>query len=61
MAEHILDKIVRYKAEEVDVARRSMPLERLIEAAQQRNDRRPFLEHLSRPGAAGVPAGAPTW
>lgn len=54
MAEHILHKIVRHKTGEVELARQSMPLERLIEAAGQRDDRRPFFERLSRPGPAGV-------
>ncbi|HHP7234680.1 MAG TPA: indole-3-glycerol phosphate synthase TrpC [Desulfobacterales bacterium] len=54
MAEHILDKIVRHKTEEVERARQAMPLERLIEAADRRDGRRPFFERLSRPGPAGV-------
>jgi len=54
MAVHILDKIVRYKAEEVDIARQAIPLEHLMDEVQRRDDRRPFLQRLSRPGKAGV-------
>lgn len=54
MGEHILDKIVRHKTEEVDIARRSMPLTRLMAAAERREDRRPFRRRLAQPGPAGV-------
>lgn len=50
----ILTRIVARKKEEIEDARRQTPLDRLREAARNRNDRRFFYEALKRPGQHGA-------
>ncbi len=50
----ILTRIVSRKKEEMEVARRKMPLHRLREAAARRSDQRPFYDALKQPGICGA-------
>jgi len=54
MAPDILERIVQAKQAEVTAARRKIPLNRLREAAEARQDVRPFFEALKVPGPSGV-------
>ena len=50
----ILTRIVARKKEEIEAARRHIPVERLREKARQRSDLRPFYAALERPGPRGA-------
>ena len=50
----ILTRIVARKKEEIEAARRQIPLERLREANTRRGDRRSFYEALKAPGLHGA-------
>ncbi len=54
MSAHILDRIVAKKKSEVAEAEKSIPLARLLEVTEERNDHRPFMNALSQPGPHGV-------
>jgi indole-3-glycerol phosphate synthase len=54
MAPDILERIVQAKQAEVTAARREIPLNRLREAAEARQDVRPFFEALKVPRPSGV-------
>ena len=54
MAPDILERIVQAKQAEVTAAQREIPLNRLREAAEARQDVRPFFEALKVPGPSGV-------
>jgi len=54
MPNDILDRIVQAKQAEVTAAQRGLPLNRLREAAEARQDVRPFFEALKAPGPSGV-------
>ena len=54
MAPDILERIVQAKQAEVTAAQREIPLNRLREAAEARQDVRPFFDALKVPGPSGV-------
>ncbi|MGE5258526.1 MAG: indole-3-glycerol phosphate synthase TrpC [Hyphomicrobiales bacterium] len=54
MASDILDRIVQAKQVEVQAARQEIPLNRLREIAEARNNIRPFFDALKAPGPSGV-------
>jgi indole-3-glycerol phosphate synthase len=54
MAPDILERIVQAKQAEVSAAQREIPLNRLREAAEARQDVRPFFDSLKAPGPSGV-------
>jgi indole-3-glycerol phosphate synthase len=53
-APDILERIVQAKQAEVAAARRAVPLDRLREAAEARQDVRPFWDALRTPGPSGA-------
>jgi indole-3-glycerol phosphate synthase len=54
MAADILDRIVQAKRDEVTASRREIPETRMREAAEARQDFRPFAPALESPGPAGI-------
>lgn len=54
MKTDFLSRIIEQKKQEVENARREIPESRLIEAAQQTGDRRPFFVRLATPGLFGT-------